>query len=108
MISLDAPVDDDSDASTADEYGFAGEVPSVAAERLQERHRREILRQILPALRPIEKEIIIMTYFMDLKQREIADILGVTVGSIGTMLRRTLDKLRKALKDHGHRPEDLL
>lgn len=75
---------------------------------LQRERSMNLLRSYLSALRDKERDIIVMTYFLDMKQREIAESLEISLGSIGTTLNRALRKLQDALEQDGLTMEDLL
>lgn len=71
----------------------AAETPEERLERLEEGQR---LRRALDALRPRERTALLMRE-EGFKHREIAEALGTTTGSIGTLLARALDKMAEAL-----------
>jgi RNA polymerase sigma-70 factor (ECF subfamily) len=81
---------------------------SASFERMLLGERGEALQRALSKLKPKERDIVAMIYFLDMKQREVADALETGVGNIGTMLRRALDKLRDHLEEEGLKGEDLL
>ncbi len=58
--------------------------------------RRTAVRTALARLSGREREIVALKFHGGLSNREIARILGVTESNAGTLLYRTLEKLRKA------------
>jgi RNA polymerase sigma-70 factor (ECF subfamily) len=67
-------------------------------------HLREAFRQI-PSR---DREILILRYFGNLQVKEISEVLGIPMGSVGVFLNRTLARLRKILENQGIEPEDVL
>jgi RNA polymerase sigma-70 factor (ECF subfamily) len=99
-------------ASLDDESGYyaetlADESAADPASGLQSGAQAILLGPALEALRDKERDIVWMTYFLDLKQREIADTLDIPIGSVGTTLKRALEKLRTHFEAQGLSPEDL-
>jgi RNA polymerase sigma factor (sigma-70 family) len=45
--------------------------------------------------------VIALRYYEDLSEKEIADLLGVSTGTVKSQASRALDKLRAALGDRG-------
>ncbi len=71
--------------------------PHGEVERQEDRAR---LRRALAALRENERTALLMRE-EGFKHREIADALGTTTGSVGTLIHRALDKLERALLARG-------
>lgn len=67
--------------------------PEMSAIR---RERREAVRRALGALGEKERTILLMRE-EGFKHREIAEAVGTTTGSVGTMIARALDKLEAHL-----------
>jgi RNA polymerase sigma-70 factor, ECF subfamily len=61
--------------------------------------RRTSLRSALAALTPRERELIALKFHAALTNHEIARVLGTSVTNAGTMLHRTIQKLRKACNE---------
>ena len=57
---------------------------------------RTVVRQALAALPPREREIVALKFHGGLSNAEIARVLGVSESNAGTLLFRTMEKLRKA------------
>lgn len=53
--------------------------------------------EALEKLAPRERTLVQLFYLRDLKYREISDLTGIPMNSIGPMLGRALEKLRKIL-----------
>jgi RNA polymerase sigma-70 factor (ECF subfamily) len=58
--------------------------------------RRTAVRNALAALPPREREIIALKFHAGLSNSELGRVLGVSESNAGTMLHRTMQKLRKA------------
>jgi RNA polymerase sigma-70 factor, ECF subfamily len=58
--------------------------------------RRTTVRAALDALPPRERELIALKFHAGLSNQELAKVLGVSESNVGTMLHRTMEKLRKA------------
>ncbi len=58
--------------------------------------RRAVVREALDALAPRERELVALKFFAGLSNAEIARVLGVSESNAGTLLHRTIAKLRKA------------
>jgi len=70
----------------------SAEVPDAAEVTL----RRTAVRQALQSLSAREREIIALKFHAGLSNSELARVLGVSESNAGTMLHRTMQKLRKA------------
>lgn len=71
-----------------------------AAERsalLQERRMK--LLQAIRGLRKKDQQIIVFRYFLELSEKQIAEILGCAQGTVKSRLFRALEQLRKRLPD---------
>ncbi|HEX6989443.1 MAG TPA: sigma-70 family RNA polymerase sigma factor [Bacillota bacterium] len=88
-ISLESPAEPhDGDAPSLLER-LAGEVDVAGAGE-----RRVLVRQLLGRLSPTERRAVIMRYFDDLTQQEIAARLGVSQSHVSRVLSRALERLR--------------
>ncbi len=69
--------------------------PAASGDRLD----RLSLVHYLNQLKPGEKQIIELYYFQDLKEREIATLLGKPLNTISSLKNRTLKKLKKIIEE---------
>jgi RNA polymerase sigma-70 factor (ECF subfamily) len=69
--------------------------PDAIAERRSDFER---LSQLLSQLPTRERELIALKYGAELTHREIADLTGLSETNVGTLLNRTVQKLRAAWK----------
>jgi len=90
-VSLDAPDggDDDSPA-VADSLG-------VTDESLEGVEYRESLKPLLERLPPREKKILLLRFFGNMTQSQIAGELGISQMHVSRLLARTLTQLREGL-----------
>jgi RNA polymerase sigma-70 factor (ECF subfamily) len=74
----------------------------VADESLEEQfdtiNSRTELRRVLAQLTDVEREIVILRYFEELRHNEVAQIIGIAEGTLRVRIMRILRKLRSKLK----------
>jgi RNA polymerase sigma-B factor len=91
-LSLDATDDgDDMGGSMLDAIG-------VEDENLEHVEIRESLKPLLDALEPREKKILLLRFFKNKTQTEIAEEIGVSQMHVSRLLSRTLEQLRSSLE----------
>jgi RNA polymerase sigma-B factor len=90
-VSLDTPDSGDSDAlAVADTLG-------VIDDALEGVEYRESLKPLLDQLPPREKKILLLRFFGNLTQSQIANELGISQMHVSRLLARTLAQLREGL-----------
>lgn len=72
---------------------------SLAVSTLESAERATMIRVLLNDLPPRQREVILLKYFGDLRNREIGQILGLDERTVASNLSRGLDKLRRRLPD---------
>ena len=91
-LSLDATDDaEDAGGSMLDAIG-------VVDENLEHVEIRESLKPLLDALEPREKKILLLRFFKNRTQTQIAEEIGVSQMHVSRLLTRTLDQLRTSLE----------
>lgn len=86
---------------SVEEIEYEGRVEFTGEDQLiQEETNREVHR-ILQMLKEPERELVYMKYYEDMKNKQIAELLGMTETAVSTKLSRILHKLRAIMK-----PED--
>jgi len=60
----------------------------------------DLLRRSMESLTPQQKEIIILRFFENMSQREVAQRIGVSQMSVSRAERSALEKMRLAMGDH--------
>ena len=90
-VSLDAPdAGDDDSPAVADSLG-------VTDESLEGVEYRESLKPLLEKLPPREKKILLLRFFGNMTQSQIAAELGISQMHVSRLLARTLAQLREGL-----------
>ena len=85
----------DVEAKTTAQY------PSPEEEAIQAENTRK-LRQFVSQLNKREQEAIVLKYSNGMSNREIAQILNLTESNVGSILCRTIGKLRKSFVEWQH------
>ena len=90
-VSLDAPDSGDDDApAVSDSLG-------IVDESLEGVEYRESLKPLLERLPPREKRILLLRFFGNMTQSQIATELGISQMHVSRLLARTLAQLREGL-----------
>jgi RNA polymerase sigma-70 factor (ECF subfamily) len=76
------------------QMAYNGDEPNL---ELEERERRNLVFSMLEKL-PEENKNLLLLYHNGLKYKEIAKVLNLNPNSVGTMLVRSIDKLKQLLK----------
>lgn len=93
------------DASEDDSEGGVGqsmlEAIGIDDEALAQVEIRESVKPLLEGLPPREKRILLLRFFKNMTQSQIADEIGVSQMHVSRLLNRTLEQLRTSLEaDH--------
>jgi RNA polymerase sigma-70 factor (ECF subfamily) len=64
------------------------------------KERAEAVQSALHALPPLYRETMVMYHFKHMKYREIADHLGVPIGTVMNRIYRARQKMRPSLEDY--------
>lgn len=67
---------------------------------IQQQQEKEQLRKILLELPEREQDLIALKYGAELTNREIAKITNLSESNVGSILHRTVDKVRTRLEEH--------
>ena len=60
---------------------------------------RESIKPLLDRLDPREKQILLLRFFKNMTQSQIAEEIGVSQMHVSRLLTRTLEQLRTSLED---------
>jgi RNA polymerase sigma-B factor len=90
-LSLDAPEQGDADSAT-----FGGSI-GMDDEGLKGVEHREALRPLLSSLAPRERQILVLRFFGELTQSQIAEQVGISQMHVSRLLAKTLTQLRDGL-----------
>jgi RNA polymerase sigma factor (sigma-70 family) len=90
-------------------YARTGVDPVLAevdevAERLDAERRQRELAKALAALRPAEREILLLHAWAELTDSEIAEALSLPIGTVKSRLSRARERLRNQLGGVGQEP----
>lgn len=92
-LSLDASDDsEDAGVSMLDALG-------ADDENLEHVEIRESIKPLLDRLDPREKRILLLRFFKNMTQTQIAEEIGVSQMHVSRLLNRTLEQLRASLED---------
>ena len=90
-LSLDATDDDDGSPSMLDAIGIDDEALELV-------EIRESIKPLLDRLDPREKKILLLRFFRNMTQSQIAEEIGVSQMHVSRLLSRTLAHLRTSLE----------
>ena len=97
---LDAPVEEGADAAA-----FVDQVPDDTAvsalTQMEEEERKAAVREAVDGLSRRLKEVVLLRLNGELKFQEIANILGLPIGTVLGRMNLALAKLRQALSQKG-------
>ena len=65
-------------------------------EQLQTEERKQLIRATVEKLPDFLKQVVILAYYQGLKYKDVADILGIPVGTVKSRLHTALSKLHEA------------
>ena len=91
------------DASDNDEDGAATMLDAIGVddENLEHVEIRESIKPLLDRLDAREKRILLLRFFKNMTQSQIADEIGVSQMHVSRLLSRTLEQLRTSLQQDG-------
>ena len=89
------------DASDDSEDGAATMLDAIGVDdhNLEHVEIRESIKPLLDRLAPREKKILLLRFFKNMTQSQIADEIGVSQMHVSRLLNRTLDQLRASLEE---------
>jgi len=81
-----------------------GSLPDVAAlDQYQDVDRKQVVFGALAALPPRQRLVLVLRYHQDLPERQVADLLGISVGTVKSQTAKALAKLRSSGALDGYR-----
>lgn len=79
-------------------------IPSPVEEQLERQWVKERLEEQVNQLHPAYKQVIILKYIYELKEREIAETLNISLGTVKSRLYRARRELKKNLLQEEEQP----
>ncbi len=95
-VSLDQVRDSDAEGELHSLLDLMESGGPDALERLQGMERRDYVRAAVDSLSEHLRGVVILAYYQGLKYREIAEVLGIPVGTVKSRLHAALGKLQEA------------
>lgn len=65
-------------------------------EQAEDEERRQMVRHCVEKLPDFLKQVVLLTYYQGLKQNEVAEVLGIPVGTVKSRMHTALFKLQEA------------
>lgn len=93
------PVDVESTRCEA-QRGIGCGTPQTPLEQLLEREKMDLLYEAILELPPVPSSVIVMQYFGELSQKEIAEVLGISPGNVRVIACRAREQLRRSLESY--------
>ena len=87
-LSIDEPLSEDSDATLLDTLSVSEDEHTI---------NRLLIRQLFAQFSPRERQVIMLRYFGDKTQSQIAALIGVSQVQVSRILKSSLQKLRDAM-----------
>jgi RNA polymerase sigma-70 factor (ECF subfamily) len=97
-ISLDQETDCDGPGGCARGALVAAETPDPADEMVREEQKAQV-RQAVDALPVKQRATLVLAYYQQLSYREVARVLGCSIGTVKTQMSRALATLARRLPD---------
>jgi RNA polymerase sigma-70 factor (ECF subfamily) len=95
-------IDQEREDTTADAPRLLGLLESRAAnplESVQGEERRQLVRASVDRLPEFLRQVVLLAYYQGLKYKDIADIMGIPVGTVKSRLHAALVRLHEAWAD---------
>jgi RNA polymerase sigma-70 factor, ECF subfamily len=81
-------------------FVLAASVPErPAAAEATSSDERDALRPALLGLSPRQRAVVVLRFYEDMSEREVAETLGISTGAVKQHTSRALDRLRRALAE---------
>ncbi len=98
-VPLDAKVDWDLDGGKSFADLMTGAEQEVGAVELQAGEQRRVVRRIVESLPDIFREVLVLAYYHRFAYREIAEVVGVPVGTVKSRLHAAIGRFATAYQE---------
>jgi RNA polymerase sigma-70 factor (ECF subfamily) len=95
-ISLDQEREESAGAEVPQLLGLLESRGPGPLDQVQGEERRQLVRASVERLPDFLRQVVVLAYYQGLKYRDIADILGIPVGTVKSRLHSALVKLQEA------------
>jgi RNA polymerase sigma-70 factor (ECF subfamily) len=99
MLSLDQEADCGQESSTSLAETLASEEAPDPAEELVREERKQQVREAVASLPVKQRAALVLAYYQQLSYREVADVMGCSLGTVKTQMSRALATLARKLPD---------
>lgn len=82
-----------------DESSFSADTTPL--EKVERKSQQQALQAAIQQLPPFHQEILVLIFYHQLSGPEVAEVLGVTVGTVKSRLHRAKEMLRRVLQSMG-------
>jgi len=95
-VSLEQQTGDESDGEPQRLLGLLEEAGPSPVDRVSTDEAREVVRQSVDALPDFLRQVVNLAYFQGLPYRDVAEVLGIPVGTVKSRLHTALQRLHDA------------
>lgn len=96
LLSLDQPHEETDEGDLSTLFALLESHVPGPFEQIQHEEQRQTVRAAVDRLPDFLRQVVILAYYQGLKYREIADILGIPVGTVKSRLHTALLRLHEA------------
>lgn len=77
-----------------------GEIRDAATPHASSVEDRDLVVRLLSLLPQREREVVVLRHYADMSERDVAELLGISVGTVKSSASRGLATLRTAMTEH--------
>lgn len=99
MLSLDQQADYGQDSGSSLAETLASEDAPDPADELVREERKQQVREAVASLPVKQRATLVLAYYQQLSYREVADVMGCSLGTVKTQMSRALATLARRLPD---------
>lgn len=98
-VPLDAKVDSDHDGGKTFAELMTGAEEELGAVELQAGEQRRVVRRIVESLPDMFREVLVLAYYHRFAYRDIAEVVGVPVGTVKSRLHAAIGRFATAYQE---------